>query len=164
MTIEIRPIRLEDAEGYNRVLDLVAREEVYLRLIKAPPLPASLDFVRNNIARDNSHFVALDQGEVIGWCDVCRSDERGSEHVGSLGMGLAPSHRGQGIGRRLIDATMEHAATRFRRVELDVYESNHRAQALYRAASFEHEGTRRAAILLKNGYQDILTMARIFEI
>lgn len=163
MTIEIRKIRIDDADGYNRALDQVAREEVYLRLVQAPPLAASIDFVASNIARGNSHFVALDQGEVIGWCDVCRSDERGSEHVGSLGMGLVPGHRGRGIGRLLLDATIAHAATRFRRVELDVYESNHRAIALYRAAGFDHEGTRRAAILLGEDYRDILMMARIFE-
>ena len=131
MTPIVRAITLADAEGYNHALDAVARERKFLRLTAAPDMAASRDFVAGNIERGNPHVVAIDDSVVVGWCDICRDSSAGSEHVGSLGMGIVSSHRRRGIGRALISAALEHARTGFRRVELDVYASNTSAIALY---------------------------------
>lgn len=158
----IRPITHADAAGYRLALDSVARERRYLRLTQAPPLGRSQDFVASNLERGNPHFIAEVGGQVVGWCDVCRSDDAGSEHVGSLGMGLIAEYRSRGIGRALLAATIEDASTRFRRVELEVYASNTAAIRLYEQAGFAHEGRRRGAIDLGAGDEDVLMMARLF--
>jgi RimJ/RimL family protein N-acetyltransferase len=163
MTILVRPIRVEDAEGFHAALDSVARENRYLRLTEAPPIAATRQFIAANIERGNSQLVAIDDGEVVGWCDICRSDERGSEHCGFLGMGLISSHRGRGIGRQLITQTLAAAAPTFERVELDVYSGNLAAIALYEKVGFVHEGRRRRAIVRDGAYQDILIMALLFN-
>ncbi len=162
MTAIVRAITLADGEGYNRALDAVAREQRFLRLREAPDIAASRDFVAGNVARGNPHFVAVDDGAVIGWCDICRDSSLGSEHVGSLGMGIVSSHRGRGIGRALIAAALEAARTGFRRVELDVYASNTPAIALYEKAGFAHEGRRVGAIHLGGRDEDILMMGMVF--
>jgi len=162
MTTLVRPITIADADGYNRALDIVAREERFLRMVAAPPVEGSRDFVAGNIAVGNPHFVALDGAEVVGWCDIYRSSDRGSEHVGSLGMGLIPSHRGRGLGRALIEATIGAARTGFRRVELEVYASNTAAIGLYERVGFTHEGRRIGAIWLDGRDRDILMMGMVF--
>ncbi|MBJ3784913.1 GNAT family N-acetyltransferase [Devosia sediminis] len=163
MTITIRPITEADAEGFHAALDSVARENRYLRLTEAPPVEASREFIAANIEKGNPQWVAVDEGRIVGWCDICRSDESGSEHCGSLGMGLVASHRGRGIGHQLITETLVAAASGFERVELDVYSSNLPAIRLYEKVGFVHEGRRRRAILRGGEYQDILTMGLLFN-
>lgn len=163
MTVIIRAITPADVEGYNRALDAVARELQFLRLTEAPPLSSSRDFVAGNIENGNPHFIALAGDEVVGWCDICRDNSTGSQHVGSLGMGVMASQRGRGIGRALIEAALEQARSRFRRVELDVYASNTSAIALYEKIGFTHEGRRLGAIHINGQDQDILMMGQLFQ-
>lgn len=161
MTLTIRAITLADAEGYWAALDSVARERRYLRLLEAPPIEGSRRFIAANIERGNPHFVAVDGDSVVGWCDLCRSDETGSEHCGWLGMGIIARYRGLGIGANLLQAALNAARPAFHRVELDVYASNTAAIALYEKAGFVHEGRRRDALLRDGAYEDILTMGLI---
>ncbi len=163
MSTIIRPITMDDAEGFHAALDSVARELRYLRLTAAPPVERTHSFIASNLANGNPQLVTLDNGVVVGWCDICRSDENGSEHCGSLGMGLVASHRGRGLGRQLLTATLTAAAPSFERVELDVYGSNLSAIALYEKVGFAHEGRRRRAIIRNGEYQDILTMGLLFS-
>jgi RimJ/RimL family protein N-acetyltransferase len=163
MSISIRPITLADAEAFHAVLDSVARERRYLRLTSAPPLERSHSFIASNLANGNPQWVALDGGVVVGWCDICRNDEAGSDHCGSLGMGLLASHRGRGIGGNLLAATIDAARSGFRRVELDVYASNRPAIALYEKAGFFREGLRREALLRDGHYEDIVMMAMLIS-
>lgn len=163
MSIIIRPITPADAEGFHSALDQVAREKRYLRLTEAPPIEATRGFIAANIESGNPQLVALEDGVIVGWCDICRSSESGSEHCGSLGMGLVAGHRGRGIGYQLLKQTLEAAAPVFERVELDVYGSNLPAIRLYEKLGFVHEGSRRRAIVRDGAYQDILTMGLLFS-
>lgn len=164
MTATIRAITLAEVEGYNRALDAVARERQFLRLTEAPPLSSSRDFVAGNIESGNPHFVAVVDGNVVGWCDICRDGSVGSQHVGSLGMGIVSSFRSRGIGRALIQSALDQARSRFRRVELDVYASNISAIALYEKVGFSHEGRRIGAIHIGGLDQDILMMGQLFQL
>lgn len=163
MTALVRSITLADTEGYNRALDAVAKERRFLRLVAAPPLASLREFVAGNIESGNPHYIAFVAGEVVGWCDICRDSSVGSQHVGSLGMGIIASHRGGGIGRMLIKAAVEQARTSFRRVELDVYASNASAIALYEKIGFAHEGRRIGAIHIDGQDQDVLMMGLVFQ-
>ena len=158
----IVPITLDLAAGYREALGIVARERLYLRLTDAPSRESSLAFVSANIAKGNPHLVALAEGNVVGWCDISRDDVPAESHVGGLGMGVVPTFRGQGIGRRLITAALAAAdAADFHRVELRVYSRNVTAIALYDSVGFVHEGRLRDAIRRDNGYDDILIMGRL---
>jgi RimJ/RimL family protein N-acetyltransferase len=163
MPVTIRPITLADAEAFHAVLDRVARERRFLRLTSAPPLERSQAFVADNIARENPQFVVLDGDALVGWCDICRSSENDSEHCGWLGMGLLASHRGIGLGRNLLAATLNAARGRFERVELEVYASNRPAIALYEKAGFAHEGRRREALKRDGQVDDIILMGLLFN-
>lgn len=162
MPITIRPITPEDAPAFNATLDSVARERKFLRLTSPPPLERTAAFIAGNLENGNPQFVALDGEHLVGWCDIWRINDAGSEHCGSLGMGLLATHRGMGIGTRLLTATLDGARSRFERVELDVYATNAPAIALYEKAGFAHEGRRRRALLRDGVYDDILTMGLVF--
>ncbi len=75
-------------------------------------------------------------------------------------MGLLPKYRGQGIGRRLMQRTLDAAlAFGFTRIELTVRETNANAIALYRSFGFETEGRHRKAVCIGRRYENTLSMA-----
>jgi RimJ/RimL family protein N-acetyltransferase len=153
---------LEYVESFHRALDTVARERRYLTLLEAPPLLEAREFVVDTIKRGDPQFVALAKGEVVGWCDIRRHSFPAHAHRGTLGMGIIPAYRGQGLGLRLLETTLERAGEAgFVRVELAVYADNTRAIALYEKVGFVREGVERDAVLVDGHYRDAIAMALI---
>ena len=77
-------------------------------------------------------------------------------------MGLVPACRVRGLGRRLIDATLEKTfAGGFTRVELDVHADNLRVIALYERVGFVRGGVIRDAFLADGMYRDAIAMALV---
>ena len=86
-------------------------------------------------------------------------------HCGVLGMGLLPEYRGRGLGRPLMTRSLDAArAFGLARVELTVRVDNQRALELYRKLGFEVEGRNRRAMLVDGRFEDILTMALLFDL
>lgn len=162
MTVDIVPIERRHIAGLREVLDGVARERRYLAFLEAPPLAQVRRFVLNNLRSGAAQFVALDEGRVVGWCDVTRKTHATLSHGGVLGMGVAASHRGRGVGRRLLATTVETALARgLTRIELTVRADNVAAIALYRRSGFEAEGRMRRYLIVDGQHYDALLMARI---
>jgi RimJ/RimL family protein N-acetyltransferase len=160
--IKIAPTAPEHIPGFWHALDIVARERKYLASTQAPPMESTREFVMNNIAARNPQMVALAGGKVIGWCDVRRDHWPAHAHCGTLGMGLLPEYRGKGLGRRLMQATLDAAHREgFVRVELTAHADNLRAIALYEKLGFVHEGVTRDSICIDGRYVDSVVMARI---
>lgn len=57
MTVEVRPIRLEDIPAFRNVLDSVARELDHLALVQAPPLDDVRQTIQRNIERGGLHLL-----------------------------------------------------------------------------------------------------------
>jgi RimJ/RimL family protein N-acetyltransferase len=161
--VVIRPMSIEDAEGFNRVVGVVARERRYLRFSDAFPMDTSLAFLRDGLAAGNVHLAAVLGNKVVGWCDICRHTLETEAHAGVLGIGLLPDYRGQGLGKALLEAAVAAAEERdLRRIELTVFADNLRAIALYEKTGFVREGVMRAARYLgPDDYRDVVLMARL---
>ena len=155
----------EHIDGFHHCVGLVARERRYIGLTDAPPIEGTRRFVQSVREAGGAHFVVLDEtGGVVGWCDISRPVLDGFRHAGRLGMGLLPHVRGQGLGRRLAQTTIEAARARgVERVELEVFASNTRAIRLYERLGFVHEGVRARARKLDGQYDDNVMMALMFD-
>jgi ribosomal protein S18 acetylase RimI-like enzyme len=163
MNYEIVPITADHIPGFHQVLDAVAREQRFLAFLEAPPLEQLRLFILNNIHEGYPQFVVMIDGQVAGWCDVIPNSRRAVQaHCGTLGMGLLPKFRGQGIGRRLMQRTIG-AALEFglTRIELTARETNLNAIALYKKFGFETEGLHRKAVRIDGHYENLLSMAFI---
>jgi ribosomal protein S18 acetylase RimI-like enzyme len=160
----ISPIGRQHIDGFHRCLDIVSKERRYLAFLEAPPIEQARQFVEGNIAAGIPQYVALFAGDVVGWCDIRPKKLPGFEHVGVLGMGVHPEHRGRGLGRSLMDATLRAAQKAgVQRVELEVFASNVPAIALYLRSGFVIEGCKRRTRYLDEKYDDLILMARWLE-
>ncbi|MBI3513832.1 MAG: GNAT family N-acetyltransferase [Proteobacteria bacterium] len=160
MPIDIRPGGIADIPGTRACLDVVARERRYLAMVEAPAPESSLAWWSGMIERGWPFEIAVDGTRVVGWCDITPQQHPVHRHAGVLGMGLHPDIRGQGVGKRLLSATLDDARRLgLERIELSVYQSNQRARRLYESVGFVVEGVRRRHRKLDGVYEDSTLMA-----
>jgi ribosomal protein S18 acetylase RimI-like enzyme len=159
--VRIVPTAERYADGFNAVLDAVARERRYIGFVEGPSLESTREFVRSIVSGAGVQLLAVNPNElVVGWCDIVRNPHEGFRHVGRLGMGLLPDYRERGLGRRLAAEALRAARQAgIERVELEVFVSNERAIAFYRALGFVTEGIKRRARKLDGQYDDNVFMA-----
>lgn len=160
MTVSIVPTAECHFEGLRRVLDSVAREQRYLAFLQAPPPDEAFAFFQNIVDQNLCQLVAIDEGIVVGWCDVLPTHGEARAHVGVLGIGLLPEFRHQGLGARLMEATIAKAwGKNFSRIELSVRTDNTNAIALYKRFGFMIEGKRARAFCIDGAFFDAYSMA-----
>jgi ribosomal protein S18 acetylase RimI-like enzyme len=160
MTPTIRPIAFEDAESFRQCLDVVAREKRYLAQIEALPLERIQGFVQDSVRSDAVQFVAVYERRVVGWADIFPSWAHAVSHCGTLGMGVHPDCRRQGIGEKLLRACLTKAIDKgITRVTLEARADNKSAIALYEKVGFQHEALKRNAMRFDGVYYDAVQMS-----
>ena len=160
MGFEIVAIETKHFEGFHRALDSVSRERQFLAFLEAPPLDETKAFLANGLSSGHSRFVALAEGEVVGWCDITPKPRPVQQHVGLLGMGLVAAARSQGRGRALLEATIADAQMRgLSRIELTVFSDNLPAKRLYERVGFKVEGELKRDVLIDGIYKNSFCMA-----
>jgi L-amino acid N-acyltransferase YncA len=104
--------------------------------------------------------VAEEGGRAVGLCTI---DQRGphpeTQHVGTLGILIAPARRGRGIGRLMIQRAIERSRGKFESIQLSVLKSNVRARGLYESLGFRSWGVSPKAVLRKGRYTDLEFMS-----
>jgi RimJ/RimL family protein N-acetyltransferase len=105
-------------------------------------------------------LVAEDGSVIVGRLSAARDPHPASRHVADLGLMVAADYRRRGIGRALLDRTVDWAhAVRLRKLELHVFPWNEPAIALYEAYGFEREGLRRGHYVRDGEEVDAVLMA-----
>ena len=106
-------------------------------------------------------FVAeATEGSLVGRLSVARDPHPASYHVADLGLMVAASHRRLGIGRALLERTVQWARENgVTKLELHVFPDNEPAIALYESFGFVREGYRRSHYRRQDQYLDAVLMA-----
>lgn len=139
--IEIVKMRKDLILGWRAACEAVAAERIYLGRLTLPPFDPDNPFPRKHIRNDWPSYVVLDQGGVVGWADVTPVEIPECNHRGILGMGLLASHRGMGLGGRLLEVCQTHLPhTQMSKIELTVYCTNTAAITLYQRFGFTEIG------------------------
>ena len=160
--LQIVPIGRAHLAGFHAAVDSVAKERRYLAMLEAPSFTRTRRLVLDSLRAGAVHVVAVAGDEVIGWCDLRPKTAPTLRHSAVLGMGIVAAYRGQGIGSRMLAATLELAWARgIRRAELNVRSDNAPAIALYRRFGFVEEGTCRNYMCVDGVDYDALLMARL---
>ncbi len=146
-------------ESFNKALGSVAREKLFLSWTDGPSIESTKAFITDNVRNHIPQVFAVENGNVIGWCDICPRTKQTEKHCGILGMGIIKEYRGMGIGTQLIKAAIDKAkAFGLERVELEVFESNRVAQKLYEKMDFKIEGIRNRAFKIDGNYINTILM------
>jgi RimJ/RimL family protein N-acetyltransferase len=166
-SVEIRPTRLSDlASLVIDCLNPVFLERKFLAITEAISVDEAMAYHAANITAGHPHFVAVDGERVVGICDVTPTAPpriAGQQHNVTLGMLLLPNYRGQGLGGRLLQVTVDACKGKCERIELSVYSHNKNAHHLYLRHGFVEEGRRRNAWKLDGVTSDIIDMALHLE-
>jgi RimJ/RimL family protein N-acetyltransferase len=105
-------------------------------------------------------FVAEAEEGLVGRLSVARDPHPASSHVADLGLMVAASHRRRGIGRALLERTVEWArGVGISKLELHVFPHNAAAIALYEQFGFVREGHRRGHYRRGTELVDAILMA-----
>ena len=157
---EIRAIRQDDLESLRDAFNSVCAEKWYVATVEGFTLERVSEFVTRFLENHVPAVVAVVGDQIVGWCNILPNTKLGFTHVGVLGMGVRREYRGQGIGRRLMDACLSLVReSGLEKIELDVYTDNEAAIRLYESVGFQREGHKRYARKLEGRYQDIYLMA-----
>jgi putative acetyltransferase len=162
MPFQLEALQEAHFERLHLLFDAVCRERRFMAFTEAAPREQTFEYYRNVVLGGHSHFVAVRDHQVLGWCDVLPLIGQMRSHAGVLGMGVSARERGKGVGKALIQAAIAKATERgLSRIELTVHSENKVAQALYTSVGFVHEGTQRRGWFLDGNHLDIHHMARL---
>jgi putative acetyltransferase len=161
----LRRARPADAPAFARMM---AEPEVFSNVLQLPHPDAALWEQRladsGAPGRADLHLAAVVEGEVIGSAGLhTAAPMLRRRHAVGLGITVARSWQGRGVGSALMSALCDYADqwAGILRIELTVFTDNTRAVALYQRFGFEIEGTLRAYALRHGHYEDVYTMARL---
>lgn len=163
--LTLRRARPADAEAFARMM---SEPEVFGGVLQMPYADAEYWRTRLTDAaaagKVDLHLVAEVDGQVVGSAGLHPAGSMPRRrHALGLGITVAKTHQGQGVGRAMVGALCDYADrwVGALRIELTVYADNARAIALYQRFGFAVEGVHRAFALRDGVYVDALAMARL---
>ncbi|MFJ4067713.1 GNAT family N-acetyltransferase [Pseudomonas sp. NPDC089996] len=152
--MEVRPITLNDLDGFYSLFCEVSAEGRYSARLNPPPVEAVERALIHATQNDWPVYVIERDGEIVGSAEAypesfCRPG--GCESVGVLGMQVKREYRRNGYGFALLSTLLAHCRDAgFTSVDLSVFESNLAARSLYDKLGFKwienlsmHAGVRR---------------------
>jgi L-amino acid N-acyltransferase YncA len=108
-------------------------------------------------------LVAVANGEVVGWARVSPySDRCVYDGVGEHAVYVAPTARGGGVGRRLLDALCDEAERAgIYKLTSRVFTDNAASRAVHVAAGFDEVGVQRRHGRLDGRWKDCVLVERL---
>lgn len=159
--IEVRPAAPRDAKAFLEFWTAIVAEGRYVRseTVRHPARMYRARF-RHPWTDREAQVLAVEGGRVVGHVYVQREEHPVTRHVATLGIAVAASHRGRGIGSVLMAEAVRWArSVGVNKLLLSVYPHNTAAIALYRKFGFVEEGRLRRQSRKSTGDEDEILMA-----
>ncbi|MBV8839823.1 MAG: GNAT family N-acetyltransferase [Alphaproteobacteria bacterium] len=146
--ISIRQFGPDEAAAWRTIrLEALANEPVAFGQSLADGEKQTIEDYRKTVSGPFPPFAAFEGAAPIGTAGFYVMDGAKRAHRGMLwGMYVSPSHRGRGIGRKLIGAVIEHARGRVEQIHLHAVTTNTAACELYRGMGFVAYGVEPRAL------------------
>ena len=161
--IEIRPLEWMELPEFLRLRKTIENEAEHLAVSKGERRETILHVAAKMIltGERTATLVAVENGRLIGYINTIFAKFKKLRGNAYVTMAVKASHRGIGIGTRLLSAAEDFArARKARRIELEVFGKNEGAVRLYSKMGYEIEGRKKNAVQATDGPDDILFMAK----
>lgn len=167
--IKFRYPTIEDAEILKNYINKISAEESFLLLQGFQNTTES----ETKWLQDKLEKISKNQSVYLcGFCDdqlvACAEIELGIEaksHVGNFGISVALEFRGQGIGEKLMELTINESIKKLselRIITLEVFDQNQIARNLYRKLGFIEYGKIPGGLKRKGQFDDAIYMYKQF--
>ena len=163
--VTIRRATVDDAAGVLHVLNTIVRERRLTALDRVLTLEEEREFLQRRGPRD-AIFVAEWDGRIISFqgIDPFMPDIASMAHVAQMGTYVLPTYRGQGIGRRLFEASCEFAHRHgYEKIVIYVRAGNREVQSFYQRMGFQHCGRLRRQTRVGDEYEDEILFEHFLE-
>lgn len=163
----IRSARETDAGKLSQVRLQIDGETEYLDREKGEAFideDGFLHLIQSDSRKERNIFlIAEADGKIVGFSRCEGNSLRRQAHKVEFGICILQAYWGYGIGRNLLNKTIEWAdAAQIKKITLKVLETNNKAISLYEKFGFQTEGILRKDKLLSDGkYYNTIVMGRI---
>ncbi|UFJ39236.1 GNAT family N-acetyltransferase [Brevibacillus humidisoli] len=161
--ITLRPAQSDDASAIIKRIKRVVNEGGYLE--EEPDSIATTreeaETIREMKEQGSMYTVAVLDGEVVGVAQLKRGQLNMNAHVADFRIWVGPNYRGLGIGKQLMQYSIDWAeAHGLEKISLDVFSNNQLAVEMYKRYGFEVEGTRVRHFVIDGEYVDEIFMSK----
>ena len=167
MNFSIRRITEADAIGFENFMASMFAEYLSTLVPRGnTPTPEQIKaYVSRHATGNNALFLAEIDTHIVGSIALTRFGRPQLDHAAGLGLNVAAAFRGQGIGRALLQHSLQWAkqSSTIERIELEVIENNASAIHLYEQLGFQREGSKRHAVKKPQGYFDMYIYGLVFD-
>ncbi len=161
MNVIIKNIETDEAQSYYCVVNKIKDEGNYLYYSNRFSFEETKNYVSFHNKSNNPILGAFtEDGKLIGFADFNIGSFDEIKHVAILGMGIIKQYRGKGIGKKLVEKSIESAKRLgVEKLELEVFDTNEIAKKLYKRMGFFEEGRLlRKRKCQGEKYEDIICM------
>ncbi|MCE5201760.1 MAG: GNAT family N-acetyltransferase [Synergistaceae bacterium] len=159
--MEIRPVKIEDADDISRIRRQDGVREEVLAL-SSERLQVTIDFLKS-LSSDDRAFVAVENDELVGMATMLKNKSSRRSHSATLSIMVDRDFQGRGIGSALMGRLLDEAdnVLKLHRLELLVLIDNTAAIELYKKCDFRIEATRKHAAVKDGRFVDEYLLGRI---
>lgn len=167
----IREIKVDEFEKYwdLRLYALQHSPDAFGRSYEeeiAVPLADRITRMQNRMSPENILFVVEDGDKFVGMTGVVRNTMPKIQHIAIIwGVYVLPSHRGQKLGRQLMERAIAQAQawSGVKQLQLTVVTTNIGARQLYQKLGFVEWGIESTALFVNGEYLDEAHMSMQFD-
>jgi len=164
--MEIRPIKISDAERFVHLIKKVESESPFMlyeageRMIELKQQEKRIETMQKE--GNCTIFVAEVNTELIGYLIALGGNAKRNKHSVYVVIGILTQYQGTGIGTKLFAYLEDWAADHHvHRLELTVITRNEAGVRLYKKMGFEIEGTKRHSLFIDGKFEDEYHMSKL---
>ncbi len=163
MSPSITYMAQRDFRSFCTLFESIVAEGRYFVRPYAPSRRDLKHLAQDAVRRSLPFYVAVKDRLVTGFAAILFPTLPSLAHSGTVVMGVLPRYRRQGLGASLLDRAISHAFQNptHTRVQLEVFQDNEAAVALYTKLGFQIEGVAKRAVFLDNEYKNVVNMALV---
>jgi len=159
----IRNATVEDADEIVMLVKQVMSEVSFF-----PKEPEEFDLTAEDeaeyIKKISLFLVAEVDGKIVGSTTLQKGATKRISHVAEFGITILKEYSGLKIGTLLMEEVIKWCKeNQVEKIELEVFEENTPAIALYKKFGFMEEGIKNKNIKIKGEYKNTLLMAKFLE-